>query len=446
MKKYILIQNDGEIESNSFELIGASTKRDEKGKIGFFGSGLKYSIAYMMRKDIGFKIYSGLTEFDFTTKVEAIKDKSFDRICINGIPTSYTTTMGPTWTHDWFVLREIYCNAIDEGSCTLIKEIEVVQPSDGKTRIFVELTDSLREVIANWDAYFADEREPLFKSEPIYTCYLGSTDGSHTQPVTIFPKTEGVVYRRGIRVSQNVDYLYDYGAEFVDINEDRTAKNISALGYATVNLMGQFVSEAYVTSVLRAAGETKPPFEYRTLSTNDANSFDDKWLQFSEDNLLVVKEISGKYFTQINVSKKEVFQIPAHFARAMKRALPEVKILGMGNVTGKHSYNEAEFTPKMQFLLKEVLHSMEEMGYKVQFDIVVAEFDNDRIMGLADMEKKRILIADTTFDVGRRQIAMTIMEENEHLISGKDDESREFQDHLFSNWLKYMEEKNGLFL
>ena len=35
MKKYILIQNDGEIESNSFELIGASTKRTEKGKIGF---------------------------------------------------------------------------------------------------------------------------------------------------------------------------------------------------------------------------------------------------------------------------------------------------------------------------------------------------------------------------------------------------------------------------
>jgi len=56
MKKYILIQNDGEIETNSFELIGASTKRDDKTKIGFFGSGLKYSIAYMMRKGIEFKI------------------------------------------------------------------------------------------------------------------------------------------------------------------------------------------------------------------------------------------------------------------------------------------------------------------------------------------------------------------------------------------------------
>jgi len=114
MKKYILIQNDGEIESNSFELIGASTKRDDSTKIGFFGSGLKYSIAYMMRKGIDFRVFSGLNEFHFSTKKEQLKDQSFERICINGTLTSFPTTMGPNWEEDWFVLREIYCNALDE--------------------------------------------------------------------------------------------------------------------------------------------------------------------------------------------------------------------------------------------------------------------------------------------------------------------------------------------
>ena len=126
MKKYILIQNDGEIETNSFELIGASTKRDDKTKIGFFGSGLKYSIAYMIRKEIEFKIFSGLNEVLFTTKPEKLKDQVFERICINGTPTSYTTTMGPTWKEDWFVLREIYCNALDENGCMIVKETELV--------------------------------------------------------------------------------------------------------------------------------------------------------------------------------------------------------------------------------------------------------------------------------------------------------------------------------
>ena len=70
MKNYILIQNDGEIEINSFELIGASTKRGEPGKIGFFGSGLKYSIAYMMRNGIDFKVFSGTNEIVFSLKSE----------------------------------------------------------------------------------------------------------------------------------------------------------------------------------------------------------------------------------------------------------------------------------------------------------------------------------------------------------------------------------------
>ena len=146
MKNYILIQNDGEIEINSFELIGASTKRGESGKIGFFGSGLKYSIAYMMRNGIDFKVFSGTNEIVFSLKSEDFRDKKFERICINGNPTSYTTSIGPTWSEDWFVLREIYCNAVDESNYQLIKSTQTVAGVDGKTRIYVELTKNLEEV------------------------------------------------------------------------------------------------------------------------------------------------------------------------------------------------------------------------------------------------------------------------------------------------------------
>ena len=161
MKKYILIQNDGEIESNSFELIGASTKRTEKGKVGFFGSGLKYSIAYMIRNNIDFRVFSGESEIKFTTIPENLRGQVFNRICINGKPTSYTDTMGYTWTEDWFVLREIYCNAIDETNCVMVKDTELISATEGKTRIYVELTEKLQLVVDSWDSYFSDEREPL---------------------------------------------------------------------------------------------------------------------------------------------------------------------------------------------------------------------------------------------------------------------------------------------
>lgn len=448
MKKYILIQNDGEIESNSFELIGASTKRGASGKIGFFGSGLKYSIAYMMRNNIDFKIFSGLQEFTFSTKQEILKDKSFDRICINGIATSYTTTMGPTWTQDWFVLREIYCNAIDEGTCTLVKEIEHTIPSEGKTRIFIEQTATIKKTIENWNSYFADERTPIFSSpDDTYTCYIGTSDvgGKANQKVDVYQKTEGVVYRRGIRVSQNKDYLFDYGLQFVDINEDRTAKSMGAFSYVIRSIMGLFCSENYVRAVLRSGCEDEQPFEYRSLGPHDYG-FDEQWVAFSDRVMLVVREISARYQEQITRTTLEVFYLPASFARSLKRAQPDVKILGMGNTLGDCGYNEIEKTPKMDFLLKEVLRALTEMNYRISFDIVPVEFDKDHVMGKADIKNKRILIADTTFDKGRREIALTLMEENEHIISGAEDESREFQNHIFGGWLKSMEESNAIFL
>jgi hypothetical protein len=447
MTKYILIQNEGEIESNSFELIGASTKRNEKDKIGFFGSGLKYSISYMMRKGIDFKIFSGFHEMKFSTMGESLKGQSFERICINGKPTSYTTTMGPTWTEDWFVLREIYCNALDEGTCQLVRETETVSPSEGKTRIYIEQTESLRVVSDKWDHYFADEREPLFSSEEVYTCYLGSTDGSSSQKIDVFRKTEGVLYRRGIRVAHKNDYLYDYGCQFVDINEDRTAKHAVSLSYGITNMFSTFSNESYIKSVLRTGEIEKTSGEYRAISSGDVHSsFSNEWVRFGEDNLLVVKEKSGKYGEEILRSKKEVFLLPLMFARELKQSQPQVIILGMSNIVGKNSFSEVAPTPKITFLISQVTKSLKEMKYEIPFPVKIVDFDNEDVMGQADLKNREIFISIKTFDMGRREIAMTLIEETEHILSQKEDETRAFQTHIFSQWLKTMEEANGLFL
>ena len=50
--KIIKITSKGEIDERAFSLLGASSKRDDNTKIGMFGSGLKYSLAYLLRKEI----------------------------------------------------------------------------------------------------------------------------------------------------------------------------------------------------------------------------------------------------------------------------------------------------------------------------------------------------------------------------------------------------------
>lgn len=447
MKKYILIQNEGEIEGNSFELIGASTKRSDSTKIGFFGSGLKYSIAYMMRNNISFRIFSGSREMHFTTTPAQIKDQQFDRICINGQPTSFTVSMGPTWKEDWYVLREIYCNALDEDGCTIVNETDLIRPVDGKTRIYIERTEALEEVCRDWDSYFAKDREPLFTSESVYTGYLGHEDGKSHQSVLVYGKTKGIIYRKGIRVYKRDSLMYDYGFSHVNINEDRTAKHPDGVGYAIRSMFSMFSNENYIKTVLRAALDEVLPYEYNALSYPDYDSsWSTAWEQFSNNNLLIVKEISGRFIDQANSSKREVFYIPSILAREIKKRIPGAIILGMGSIINEKALEEITPTTKMQFLLKEVLKSLQEMNYHVPYDIKIAEFDEVNVMGCADLKSNTIFISAKTFDMGRREIAMTLMEETEHIKSRQLDETRAFQNHIFSQWLKTMEEANGLFL
>jgi hypothetical protein len=104
-KKWLLIENRGEIDSNALILMGGSTKRDSQTAIGYFGSGNKYSIALLIKAGIGFRIFSGENEILITTEDVTFRDKSFKKILIDGKETSLTTDMGPQWD-TWMAVRE----------------------------------------------------------------------------------------------------------------------------------------------------------------------------------------------------------------------------------------------------------------------------------------------------------------------------------------------------
>lgn len=291
----------------------------------------------------------------------------------------------------------------------------------------------------------------MFECRRVYTSGFGHTDGSENhsnyQAVKVYQKTEGTIYRRGIKVGGRPNLIYDYEFQYANINEDRTAQNISCLDYAFCDMLGQLENEEWVKSVLRTAQNDKDSVEYLSTAWHTPDQPPSlKWVDFSRENMLVVKEISGKYIDEISRTKKEVFLLRSSFAKHLKKMVPAVAILGLGSQIGDTFFSEVEKTPKMEFLLKEVLSSLKEMDYEVHFDIFVADFEDDNMLGYADIKEKKIYIAKKTFDMGRRELAMTIMEENEHIISGKEDETRAFQNHIFSQWLKTMEDKNGLFL
>lgn len=162
--KYLKIQNNGELDIRLFSLMGGTTKSNDQFKIGQWGSGLKYSLAYLLKMNIDFKIFVGTSEIKIGTETESIRDEDFEIITVNGERTSITTNMGGNAWKPWTIVRELWCNALDEGG--EVKETtSETMGIEGKTTFFIQITEEIREVIVNWGKYFIHELTPMFENE-----------------------------------------------------------------------------------------------------------------------------------------------------------------------------------------------------------------------------------------------------------------------------------------
>lgn len=208
---YLRIENKGLIVQEDLMLIGSSTKRDQTGKIGMFGSGWKYALSWLLRNDCKPIIYAGKTKIDIDFNVTMHRTNAVNVITVNGKETSLTTEMGPKWT-GWMAIREILSNAIDEGEHKLDVIWEAnMGGEEGKTVIYVPMNGELSDVMLKFDSYFAFNRKESF-----------TVDGDRVfMKATPSPLN---VYRKGIRCyDTNANSSIDFDFNHIDINEDRLA-------------------------------------------------------------------------------------------------------------------------------------------------------------------------------------------------------------------------------
>src|SRR5690606_33754203 len=132
-------------------------------KIGQWGSGLKYSIAYLLKNNIMFKVFIGTKEVKITTEVESISGQDFEIIYVDGEKTSLTIKMGGQDWKPWTIIRELWCNALDQGGES--RDV-TTEPSgeENKTSFFVQITPDFQNVIDNWSSYFIHGVTPLFEN------------------------------------------------------------------------------------------------------------------------------------------------------------------------------------------------------------------------------------------------------------------------------------------
>lgn len=207
--KYLKITNVGELDINAFYLIGASTKKNDDSKIGQFGTGLKYAIAYFMRKNIPLKLFIGEQEVIFEVKKEKLRGIDFDVIYCNGLSMNITTEYGYQW-EAWEAIREIWCNAKDEKSFhkSIKNETAVVSGKKDWTSFYIGASEEVLEVVNSWGKFFVAEK-PIFESDK--TAIYANNNGDNLR-----------IYKNGVLIkTSDMPSLFHYDIKDAELNELR---------------------------------------------------------------------------------------------------------------------------------------------------------------------------------------------------------------------------------
>lgn len=421
--KYLKIQNPGEICESAFVLMGASSKRDDDTKIGFFGTGIKYSIATLMRKGIPIKVFSGPKEITIEKVTEAMRGVDFETLVIAGRQTSITTQMGINWK-TWQAIREIYCNAVDEGRVTLETVTECVPVAD-HTVFYIGVVDDVLDVIDNWNDYFSADRTDSILKTKEFKVYAG---GATTR-----------VYRKGICCFElDKPSLYHYDLDSIAINEARLVDNEWSLR----SDIGKFWQKYATAEMLRKLFDhlKKEDFE-SNISWSAMWETNSAWLDVIGSRKIVNADVAGHYVDEIKNQNALVLN-SALVNMLGKKFSDKVFVAGQSDSYGTR-FN-VPMSEKHKFLLNEVLTFFKEVKLPINYEIEAAVFPNARVMGEAADGK--IYISLAAFDMGKKYIAATLLEEVLHLESQCADETRAFQDFIINRLVTFLEEKHAFFL
>lgn len=378
--------NSEAIDLNAIAIMGVSVKTRDN-PIGYFGTGLKFSIATLLRTSHKVKLTlareSGeRTNIEFVAVPTAIRGETFQqvRMSFNGGTAwqdlGFTTQLGRNWK-PWQAYRELYCNCTDEGG--IISADEAANGEWGTTF----------EVEGDGIALAHKNRRQIFLSTaPIFA----------TEDCEIHPGETHDAFYRGVKAhwhSQHAMFTYNI-VEPMELTEDRTLKYGFLVNSTIADAITKCSDEDLIeTALLAERGTVECNLDYAGCGKPS----------------LAFMDVAFRLRSNAHCNRSAIKLWEKH---------SDVRL----------TYTEAELDIFEQQQIDAALALVSRLGADVRRDdFIVVESLGESIYG--QVRGSRILIAKATLDMGVRFTASTIYEEWLHKTQRLADESRALQNLLF---------------
>lgn len=217
----IIFHTPGHIDLRAFTMMGVSVKPQTNNPIGYFGTGLKYAMAVLVRLGAEPVVWIGRDKYVFQKKHAEFRGQAFEALRIRcerfnflkarytDLP--YTTSYGRNWKM-WQVFRELEANTRDEGGDTINWQGEPIVGVDGKTIIVIDHP----EMVEAWE-----KRAEVFLPGAAREAAVETKEN-----IQIFPDQSKYLYWRGLKVAElHKPTLRTYNIRsYMELTEDRTLK------------------------------------------------------------------------------------------------------------------------------------------------------------------------------------------------------------------------------
>lgn len=419
--QFIKIKNLGNMDYKALTLIGASSKVGDETKIGQFGSGNKYAIAYLLRERHDIWIYSGTERIDVGTIEKEFRGQFFDIIYINGKETSITTAMGKDWEL-WQAIREIYCNALDEPEAEF-GIVDGIEPAAGETHIYIKVNPAISEFMKDFDNYFATKKKVLFE------CAQGrilEKSGKHVN-----------IYRKGINcMKSTLRSLFDYDLVQIEVDENRLIRYSWSVEEKVWDLIFRCTNQEVSKKILMGAKEGT--FEGSVSSYSDVSASN-----ISEECKEVFQSLKiapAGYAGMLKPDEAQQYVItPTKVFEQVKPILANDNLGDCFKVYSQGMYREIECDTIQNSAIDSALGFLKLCDFRIPYVISTGIFSDKAIMGTSSEE--RIILSDICLERGTTEIINTIIEEYIHIKYGCRDESRLFQESIITEFISYMKKK-----